>query len=150
MIERELPAGWSCQTDGDGVLIGGDEASAGELVRISLEKLYKGVEQEPEKRRELLYETVDRVKAIIMSRTASRDLCGQEKRVFPVLRHASFAAQAEKGIVIRTHTEETRIAFALDQDNGYLLVDKQMLAQASWTEDQLSQHAMENLRSLSV
>lgn len=75
-------------------------------------------------------------------------LLGQEQNVYPVLRHASIAEKFPGRFVVRDHTADTRVLYALDRGEGYVLIEAGMLAQAGWTAEQLHQYAMENLQKL--
>jgi uncharacterized protein YtpQ (UPF0354 family) len=147
LLQRELPAGWFCRAEGDGLRLGSERA---EERQISLEQLYARVERQPERRRELLYSFVAQVLAGVHGILANRRIAGKERHVFPVIRHASFADRQENRLVLRKHTEETVIAYALDQEQGYVLIDEEMLAAAGWSKAMLHQQAMENLQTLPV
>lgn len=49
---------------------------------------------------------------------------------------------------MKEHTADTYVLYALDQGEGYALIEKQMLQEAGWTSEQLHSYAMENLRKL--
>lgn len=147
LLQRELPPGWFCRAEGDGLLLGSGQEEARQ---ISLAQLYERVEQHPEQRRELLYSFVSQVMAGVRGKLANRQLAGNERQLFPVIRHASFAERHASKLVIRKHTEETVIAYALDQGEGYVLIDQEMLAAAGWTEEMLHFQSMQNLQGLPV
>jgi uncharacterized protein YtpQ (UPF0354 family) len=79
-----------------------------------------------------------------------RSLQGQEQRVYPVLRHASMVKADEQRWVWRPHTADTVILYALDQGEGYSLIERRMLVEAGWSADSLHEHAMRNLQKLPV
>ena len=75
-------------------------------------------------------------------------LVGQEQNVFPVLRHASLIKKNPERWVTKPHTADTFLLYALDLGEGYTLVERSLLADATWTEEQLHHHALENLQKL--
>lgn len=77
-----------------------------------------------------------------------KSLIGQERNVYPVLRHASMVKKFPDRFVSRPHTADTAVLYALDAGEGYLLIERAMLEQAGWSDEQLDQHAMNNLREL--
>lgn len=79
-------------------------------------------------------------------------LSGKERNIFPVIRSTSFPAEAEEGVpfIYDDHTAETRIYYALDLGNTYRLIDARLLKKEAWTENQVKEAALFNVRSLSV
>jgi uncharacterized protein YtpQ (UPF0354 family) len=73
---------------------------------------------------------------------------GQEHNIYPVLRHASMINKYPERWVVKEHTADTYVLYALDQGEGYALIEKRMLEEAGWTSEQLHSYAMENLRKL--
>ncbi len=149
LLSRELPSGWECSIEGEGIrLIQHDSEKKVERT-ISLQSLYNRVEQYPDQRREALYTMVNRIMAGIQGVAADRQLKGQEAAVYPVLRHHSFLNSSEETIyVAKPHTSETVLVYALDHPHGYSIIESPMLERAGWTVDQLHAYAMENLRKL--
>lgn len=80
------------------------------------------------------------------------ELFGKEKNIFPVIRSTSFPSEAEEGVpfLYDEHTAETRIYFALDLGTTYRLIDSKLLQKEGWSEKQVRETAMFNVRSLSV
>jgi uncharacterized protein YtpQ (UPF0354 family) len=80
------------------------------------------------------------------------ELSGKEKNIFPVIRSTSFPAEAEEGIpfLYDNHTAETRIYYALDLGTTYRLIDSKLLKKEGWSEGQVRETALFNVRSLSV
>ncbi|TXL60562.1 DUF1444 domain-containing protein [Cerasibacillus terrae] len=80
------------------------------------------------------------------------DLEGMEKHIFPVIRATSFPVETNAGekLIFKEHTAETRIFYALDLGKSYRLIDASMLEKSEWTQSQLDEMAMFNLRSLST
>lgn len=77
---------------------------------------------------------------------------GGEKKIFPVIRSASFPAEAEEGnpFLYDSHTAETRIYYAYDMGNTYRLIDSRLLKKEGWEAGQIREMAMFNVRSLPV
>ncbi|RSD27762.1 DUF1444 domain-containing protein [Mesobacillus subterraneus] len=80
------------------------------------------------------------------------ELSGKEKNIFPVIRSTSFPAEAEEGIpfLYDDHTAETRIYYALDLGTTYRLIDSRLLKKEGWSEKQVRETALFNVRSLTV
>lgn len=80
------------------------------------------------------------------------ELSGKEKNIFPVIRSTSFPAEAEEGVpfLYDEHTAETRIYYALDLGSTYRLIDSKLLKKEGWSEKQVRETALFNVRSLSV
>ncbi|MET1031354.1 DUF1444 domain-containing protein [Domibacillus tundrae] len=74
----------------------------------------------------------------------------KEKRIFPVIRSASFPIEAEEGVPLfyDEHTAETRIYYAVDLGSTYRLIDEKLMAKEKWSADQIREIARFNLRSL--
>ena len=80
------------------------------------------------------------------------ELSGKEKNIFPVIRSTSFPSEAEEGVpfLYDNHTAETRIYYALDLGTTYRLIDSKLLKKEGWSEGQVRETALFNVRSLSV
>ncbi|MFD2371433.1 DUF1444 family protein [Brevibacillus sp. GCM10020057] len=78
----------------------------------------------------------------------ANSLQGQERNIYPVLRHASLLRKYPDRWVSRPHTAETAVLYALDIGEGYLLIERGMLEKAGWSEEHLHQLALENLQAL--
>lgn len=77
-------------------------------------------------------------------------ITGNEKKVFPVIRSASFPSQTNEGkkLIFDEHTAETRIYYSLDLGNSYRLIDEEMLEKENITAQAMKEMAKFNLRSL--
>jgi uncharacterized protein YtpQ (UPF0354 family) len=71
-----------------------------------------------------------------------------EGSIYPILRHHSFFKQIPKSYVSRAHTAETTIAYALDLQAGYVLIEEQMAQAAGWDEATLYTLSINNLLKL--
>lgn len=71
-------------------------------------------------------------------------------QVMPVLRSPSFDKEDKDGnkFVIDEHTAETNIYYALDLGKSYRLIDETMLEQLNFTQQQLKEMALFNVRKL--
>lgn len=148
LLERELPEGWSCLVDGEQITL--QVVNEGEIHErsIPLQSLYKQVKASPDNRRELLYRYIQHIMAAVKGATDTPTLAGNEQYVYPVLRHSSFFDHPKaKTLVTHPHTAETKIAYALDREDGYVLLDEKMLQEAGWSIEQLHDLAMDNLEA---
>lgn len=82
----------------------------------------------------------------------SHTLAKAEKKIFPVIRSASFPKEAAEGVPFFSddHTAETRIYYALDLGHTYRLIDQQWIKKEKRSEDEIREVARFNLRSLST
>lgn len=78
------------------------------------------------------------------------ELTGMEKKIFPVIRSTSFPTETNAGkkLVVKDHTAETRIFYALDLGKSYRLIDESMIEKEQWTEERIDEIATFNIRSL--
>ncbi|MFJ7729478.1 DUF1444 domain-containing protein [Neobacillus sp. NPDC097160] len=79
-------------------------------------------------------------------------LTDHEKKIFPVIRSASFPAEAEEGIpfLIDEHTAETKIYYAYDMGKTYRLIDAKIMQKEGWDASRIKEIALFNVRSLST
>lgn len=77
-------------------------------------------------------------------------LSEHEKKIFPVIRSASFPSEAESGVpfLIDEHTAETRIYYAVDMGKTYRLIDSRILEKEGWSPVRIREIALFNARSL--
>ncbi|MCZ2257947.1 DUF1444 domain-containing protein [Sporosarcina sp. G11-34] len=70
--------------------------------------------------------------------------------IYPVIRSTSFPEETSNGhrFVMKDHTVETRIYYALDLGTTYRLIDKSMLEKMGLTEIELMESALFRVRSL--
>lgn len=70
--------------------------------------------------------------------------------IYPVIRSTSFPEKTSEGhrFIMKDHTAETRIYYALDLGNTYRLIDEQMLALLEKTESEIMESALFRVRSL--
>ncbi|MBM7653204.1 uncharacterized protein YtpQ (UPF0354 family) [Neobacillus cucumis] len=80
------------------------------------------------------------------------DLKEQVKKIFPVIRSASFPAEAEEGVPFLTedHTAETKIYYAIDMGKTYRLIDKRIMEKEGWSANRIKEMALFNVRSLAT
>lgn len=105
-----------------------------------------------EQKEKVIDEVVYYVTEGLQAMESKLELSGKEKNIFPVIRSTSFPAEAEEGVpfLYDGHTAETRIYYALDLGSTYRLVDSKLLNKEGWSEKQVRETALFNVRSLSV
>lgn len=105
-----------------------------------------------ERKEKAIDEVVYYVSEGLQAMESKLELSGKEKNIFPVIRSTSFPAEAEEGVpfLYDGHTAETRIYYALDLGSTYRLVDSKLLNKEGWSEKQVRETALFNVRSLSV
>ncbi|PLT31500.1 DUF1444 domain-containing protein [Peribacillus deserti] len=82
----------------------------------------------------------------------AHSLQGNEKKILPVIRSASFPQDSREGVpfLFDSHTAETRIYYALDLGKTYRLIDEQLIQKEGWEKERIREIARFNVRSLSV
>lgn len=75
---------------------------------------------------------------------------GNETKLFPVIRAASFPDQTSDGrkLISSAHTAETKIFYALDQGHSYRLIDESVLRREGIKKQHLIDRAITNLQAL--
>ncbi|MBD7907898.1 DUF1444 family protein [Sporosarcina gallistercoris] len=70
--------------------------------------------------------------------------------ILPVIRSTSFPKESKAGspFLVKAHTAETAIYYALDQGKTYRLIDESMLADLGKTESEIMEAALFNARKL--
>lgn len=73
-----------------------------------------------------------------------------EASIYPVIRSTSFSKQTAAGhtFIMKEHTAETRIYYALDLGETYRLIDDSMLDAIQKTPEEIKEMAIFNVRSL--
>ena len=96
---------------------------------------------------EIVYTIEETFKA--MEREHSEGFKGSND-IYPVIRSTSFPAETSDGhrFVVKDHTVETRIYYALDLGATYRLIDESMLAKLGLTETEMMESALFRVRSL--
>ncbi|PLS14973.1 DUF1444 domain-containing protein [Bacillus sp. M6-12] len=104
------------------------------------------------KKEEAVDEVVYYVEEALSVMGGEHSLEGSEKRIFPVIRSASFPSEAAEGnpFLFDEHTAETRVYYALDLGNTYRLIDSVMMKKEGWAADRIRHIARFNVRSLST
>ncbi|WP_042223150.1 DUF1444 domain-containing protein [Oceanobacillus manasiensis] len=99
---------------------------------------------------EAIEELVEHITEALKIMNEEHHLAGKEKNIFPVIRATSFPSKtkANKELIYKEHTAETRIYYALDLGKSYRLIDRELLDSEGWTEDRINEIATFNLRSL--
>lgn len=78
----------------------------------------------------------------------AQTLSGRERQIYPILRHSSFVKRDPKRWVTRPHTADTVVLYALDQTEGYFVIERRMMEEAGLSEEELYRQALENLQRL--
>lgn len=70
--------------------------------------------------------------------------------IYPVIRSTSFPVVSKAGdkFIVKDHTAETRIFYALDLNTTYRLIDESMLESLGMSEKEVTESAMFKVRSL--
>lgn len=148
-LARELPTGWTGKIEDGQLVLSGYHEGQEWTKQLALESLFARVSQEPNHEQEILQSAVGQIVVAIEGIGVRRQLRGQEHAIYPVLRHHSFAkSERAKTVILRSHTAETVLLYALDYGRGYTIIDQQMVAESGWTTDELHTYAMQNLRKL--
>lgn len=74
----------------------------------------------------------------------------KEGAIYPVIRSTSFPLSSKEGkkFIVKDHTAETRIYFALDLGTTYRLIDEGMVESIGMSESEMKESAMFKVRSL--
>ncbi|NBJ69046.1 MULTISPECIES: DUF1444 domain-containing protein [Clostridia] len=97
-------------------------------------------------------ELEEHVKEALRIMNEDQQLEGMEKQIFPVIRSTSFPTKtnANKPLIYKEHTAETRIFYAIDLGKSYRLIDQPLIEKEGWSETRIDEIASFNLRSLPV
>lgn len=103
-----------------------------------------------EKKDEALKEFVYYITESFHAMKENQKLSGKEKSIFPVIRSTSFPDKTSDGIplIYDEHTAETRVYYALDLGKTYRLIDQSLMDKEKWSNQQIKEMALFNLRSL--
>lgn len=73
-----------------------------------------------------------------------------KNNIYPVIRSTSFTEETSSGhrFIMKDHTVETRIYYALDLDTTYRLIDESMLEEIGLTSTEIMESALFRVRSL--
>ncbi|MEJ8546059.1 DUF1444 family protein [Brevibacillus borstelensis] len=150
LLNSRLPAGISC-VGADGEIRIVDTKAGKELTPgIPLTPLFVRAEKSSQDSFALTQVFAERVLAIVRGHLKELTLEGAESRIYPVLRHSSFVRKNPERWVHRQHTEQTSILYALDDAEGYRLIERDMLGDAGWTAEELHRHAISNLQQMPI
>jgi uncharacterized protein YtpQ (UPF0354 family) len=118
-------------------------------ITISLPGIVAKWQAEKEK---AIDEVVYYVEEGLLAMEGDIQLADHEKKIFPVIRSASFPKESEEGIPFLTddHTAETRIYYAYDMGKTYRLIDDRLLEIEGWTASMVREIALFNVRTLST
>lgn len=113
-------------------------------------KLPNVIAKYKERGEEAIDELEDHLTEALRIMNKEHTLTGMEKSIFPVIRSTSFPEETKSGdkLVVKEHTAETRIYYALDLGKSYRLIDETLLKEQNWTEERIDEIATFNIRSL--
>lgn len=132
-----------------------------EMLRLDHTVLKKGMEisirdilaKYEEKKEAAIDEVVHTIAATFraMEKEHLKGFQGQDM-IYPVIRSTSFAEKTAAGqqFIMKEHTAETRIYYALDLGDTYRLIDESMLKELGKTAAEIKEVALFNVRSLST
>ena len=126
-----------------------ENSKTGKGITISLPAIVSKAESSLES---TIEETVYYVSEALRVMGNEQVLVGQESRIFPVVRSTSFPNQDQDGkaFVVKEHTAETKVYYALDLGNTYRLLNEEMVQNSGLTKEALEQCAMENLQKKAI
>lgn len=124
-----------------------ENVETGKGITISLPGIVAKWHSEKEK---AIDEVVYYVDEGLRAMTDTVQLTDHEKKIFPVIRAASFPVEAEEGIpfLIDDHTAETKIYYAYDMGTTYRLIDTRIMEKEGWQPSRVREIALFNVRSL--
>lgn len=153
-IRRELEARLSSENrkisyDRDKEQLRIESKQTGKGITISLPKVTAKWHSDKE---QALEEIVYYVEEGLRAMEDTIQLTDHERRIFPVIRSASFPTEAEAGVpfLLDEHTAETRIYYAYDLGKTYRLIDSRMMEKEDWVPSRIKEIALFNVRSLTT
>lgn len=137
---------WSVRVQEDHLLVEQKKAG-GTGFNLSLNNILRKMESGKEQVH--LEEVLRKVLEMTSASIQDKLIKGNEKNVFPVLRSAAHP-QEKQGISLlnQEHTAESRTFYALDLGKTYVLIDRQMLQESGYEEQDIYRMALANLKSL--
>ncbi|WP_025028769.1 DUF1444 family protein [Caldalkalibacillus mannanilyticus] len=150
--EQFIAKGWGYSWDHKKETFSVEATSHQQPFEISLPKLQQKVQEGQESVEKVIQQLLGQMESVFDSMERRKDLTleGKEREVFPVMRSTSFPTESRTGkkLVYDEHTAESRVFYAVDMGNTYLLIDEDLLHTSSWTRQQLKERALFNLRGL--
>lgn len=124
-----------------------ESAATGKGITISLSGIVAKWHTEKDK---AIEEVVYYVEEGLRAMEDQVQLTDYEKKIYPVIRSASFPTEPEEGnsFLFDDHTAETRVFYALDLGKTYRLIDMKMLEKEGWSANRVKEMALFNVRSL--
>ncbi|MDR7000521.1 DUF1444 domain-containing protein [Neobacillus niacini] len=124
-----------------------ENAAAGKGITVSLPGIIANWHTKKEK---AIDEVVYYVEEGLRAMKNNVQLITHEKKIFPVIRSASFPIEAEEGVpfLIDEHTAETKIYYAIDMGKTYRLIDSRVMENEGWEANRIREIALFNARSL--
>lgn len=108
-----------------------------------LSKMEKGREMEK------IEESVANVAEMAKASLKEKSIRGNEHKIYPVIRSKSHPLEKRgKRFIAREHTAESMIFYALDMGKTYVLIDRDMVEEAGYKEEQIDAFAIQNIKKL--
>ncbi|TGA99226.1 DUF1444 family protein [Sporolactobacillus shoreae] len=124
-----------------------ENKAGGKGVTLTLAEI---LEQYQTKGQTAVLETIQAVDRGLRAMNATVHIQGNESRIFPVIRSASFPDETPEGkrLLCSDHTAETKVFYALDLENSYRLLDTDFLTREGAEAQSVIRTAHANLMSL--
>ncbi len=96
-----------------------------------------------------LIEAVRKMKEMAYASTQAKQLKGYEEQIYPIIRSASFPRE-KQGVRLlnREHTAESHIFYALDLGKTYVVIDRKMVDESGYRDEEIHQMAINNVKKL--
>ncbi|MDQ0338998.1 uncharacterized protein YtpQ (UPF0354 family) [Caldalkalibacillus uzonensis] len=152
-LEKESQKrGWQTRWDRDKekLEVRFDEAHA--PFEVSIPRVVSRIRQEKADPQQVLNDMIRQIQIVVEAakQRETLSLTGKDEYVYPVMRSTSFPVETSDGkaLVYAEHTAESRIFYALDLGQSYTLIDTGLLEEAGWSQQELKEKALFNLRGL--
>ncbi|GEL08048.1 DUF1444 family protein [Salisediminibacterium halotolerans] len=146
-IEKHLDEKWTTSYDRDTDKLRIVDPQTDKGVTVNLAGLTGKMAENKEKTLEEILHTITEGMQLL---SREIELEGNEQRIYPVLRSASFPVETDDGrkLLYRDHTAETRILYVVDNPSSYAMIDEDTAAKAGKSITEIEETALFNLRSL--
>ncbi|WP_202078506.1 DUF1444 family protein [Caldalkalibacillus salinus] len=144
--------GWQAQWDREQDQFTIDMADKSEPIRISVPKMLERINKGKEDVDTIINESLDNVESMIQAVEERRNVSleGNDTKIFPVMRSTSFPTETKDGkqLIYEEHTAESRVYYAIDLGQTYILIDEDMMYASHWEQQTIKEKALFNLRRL--
>ncbi|HHY20717.1 MAG TPA: DUF1444 family protein [Bacilli bacterium] len=116
-------------------------------VTLKLEALFNKYKNKQET---ALEEAIYYVRTALEAMDKPLSLAGKEAKIYPIIRSTSFQTETKDGrkLLFDEHTAETRIYYALDLDDSFVLIDEELAEKDNFPLQKIREISRFNLRSL--